>query len=139
MTKRELMKVRFSQPEDSQKVLSTPPSLTSHNTKWRDIFVEYHCQPGCDTGEYISLTSHIGVNGRQELPDSQERWLDGHFQKENLRYGDIIIVPAGVPHRSVWHGKAEFTMLSFEPTWLERTAQELIACDHLELIKKSRV
>ncbi|NET48475.1 MAG: AraC family transcriptional regulator [Merismopedia sp. SIO2A8] len=127
-------KYRCDRPEDFQELLSSSPVTSSHKAGWQDISLEYHQQSGCDTGEYVSSLSHIAVNGQQELPDTQERWLDGHFQKETLRYGDIVIVPAGVSHRTAWQGDAEFVLVSFEPAWLQKCGLELVDYEHMQLI-----
>ncbi len=132
----DILTVDFSQRGNSQKIFPRPALLSSHGTPWRDIYLEYHEQPGCDTGELVAPAHYIALNVL-ETPKPVDRWLDGCFQRENLCFGDFVIVPAGATHHCLWQHEEKFINLSFEPTWLEQVSLELTDCERLQLIPKA--
>ncbi len=125
--------VDFRQSGDSSQVFEESPLLTSHGTSWTDIVLEYHDQPGLDTGEIVAPIHQIGLCC-PSISNPAERWLDGKFQTENLDFGDIVIVPAGAVHRSQWKHRASFFVLGFEPSWFEQLGQDWPGCQHSQLI-----
>ena len=137
MLKQKIAEIDFTQKGDSDRIFENAPVISSHETNWTDITLEYHRSPGAtDTGEYTSPIHTIGII-LANTSQSQERWLDGHFQQELVQKGDTVIVPAGVIHRSCWRDLANFIVLSFEQALLERVGRDLVNTDTIQLIPKA--
>ncbi|MEO0377961.1 MAG: AraC family transcriptional regulator [Cyanobacteria bacterium P01_A01_bin.17] len=132
----DILTVDYSKRQDSQKIFTRPATLSSHDDFWTDIFLEYHNQPGCDTGKWVAPVHRIAIN-IPDCPHRVERWLDGRFQAETVSFGDVAILPAGVTHRTRWRNKAKFLILSLEPSWLQQIGEEVMECDRIQLLPKA--
>ncbi len=137
MLKQKIAEIDFTQKGDSDRIFENAPVISSHETNWTDITLEYHRSPGdIDTGEYISPIHNIGI----VLPDSTnpgERWLDKRFQREIVTSGETIIIPARTIHRTIWQNPAKFVVLAFEQALLEKVGQDLVNTDLIQLIPQA--
>ena len=125
--------VNFSQKNTSRGVFPLPAILSSCETAWENVLLEYHEQPKWDTGELVSPTHQILMC----LPDSPvpvERWLNDQFHAEITCAGNVLIVPAKSSLRIRRHHYAKFMIMSFEPNWLKRINQEFANGDSIQLL-----
>lgn len=136
MSKHHILTVDYSNHLDSQKIFNQSAVLSSHDTSWKDVFLEYHSQPGCDTGEWVAPLHRIAIN-LPDHPHRVERWCDGSYQVETVSFGDVAILPAGVTQRTRWFNDAKFILVSIDPVWLRQMGQEVMECDNLQLIPKN--
>lgn len=108
------------------------PLLSSEKLGWEAIHIHYHRQPAWDMPEHCP-TQHVIAVQHQER--KLERMLDGRKQSEWLTEGDILIIPANVPHRTISSGgEADFTLLYLEPKHISAIAHEFVDSDRVELI-----
>lgn len=123
--------VNFAIEGASACIFAHPATLSSHHANWTDIYLEYHQQPGQDTGEFSSPFPYISTS----LTDSNpaERWLDGHLYRQLVASGDTIVIPSESVHRCQWQKESLFIILSFEPVFLEQVEQELVNVDRIQL------
>lgn len=136
MSESQVQMVDYSNPLDSQKIFTHSAVLSSHNASWQDIFLEYHSQPGCDTGEWVAPLHRIAIN-LPDYPHRVERWCDGSYQVETVSFGDVAILPAGVTQRTQWCDEAKFLILSLDPAWFQQIGQDVLERDHIQLIPKA--
>ncbi len=139
MTNDEVLVVDGTKREDSAKVLPHTPLLTSQKAEWNDVFLEHYCHPAHETPEFRS-TRHIisvsGINSRIE----QEIRLEGRFTKFSYGSGEIIeLVPAYSSYWVAWDRKAEFSVLSLCPRFLEQVVYESVNGERIELIPQFAV
>lgn len=114
--------VNLSAPEKSiLKILPRPPVLSSHHLNWDGIYLQHHQQPACETPETCGPQHVIHVSHRSV---STERMMDGRRQREDVTKGDIVIVPANIPHKVNIHDDEEFTLLFLDPAHIAKTIYE---------------
>ena len=124
-------KVNFSMEGASARIFARPAILSSHHANWTDIYLEYHQQPGQDTGEFSSPFPYISTSLTDSTP--AERWLNGQFYQQLVSSGDTIVIPSEAVHRCQWQKESLFIILSFEPLFLEQVEQELVNVDRIQL------
>ncbi|MDJ0536360.1 MAG: AraC family transcriptional regulator [Xenococcaceae cyanobacterium MO_207.B15] len=110
-----------------------PKSAILSSSGWDSIHLELHQQPKFECLKH-QHTMHVIAYGFSKSPG--ERWLDGKVQTERRNQGDVAIIPAGIVHRCNWNTSAEFGILAIEPVLLQQVGQDLVNCDHLELIPR---
>lgn len=132
MPEARLLTVDFSEPAAMLRILPRLPLLTSDSLGWNGIHVQYHQQPACEMPEHSHTQHVILVNhaGRR----AQSCVLEGQLRHEQRFNGDIVILPAFVPHQVGWQGEGDFTMLMLEPTHLAQTAHKSVDDERVELI-----
>ncbi len=125
--------VDFTQENEVLQIMPRPPILSSHDLQWDGIYVQHHHQPAWETPEY-SHTRHMLLVHTSERVVRAERVLDGRRQREQLSWGNIVIIPATVQHQANWNRENTFTLLFLEPAHLAHIAHESINLDRVELV-----
>lgn len=125
--------VDFTQADELLQILPNPPLLSSQSLQWNGIYVQQHHQPAWETPEYSHIRHMLLVHTSQQAVRA-ERVLDGQRQTEQLRDGNIVIVPATAQHQANWNQENTFTLLFLEPAHLAQVAYESINLDRVELI-----
>jgi AraC family transcriptional regulator len=126
------LSIDFRQEGASDQLFSHPPLLTSHYYGWNGIHVEHHLQPNHDTPEH-QLTTHC-IPVLLGSPILNERWFGSRFHREFMPRGSFAVIPAGESHRSISGDAAEFLILSIEPEFVDRVAQDWHTEKPLQLI-----
>ncbi|WP_414584052.1 helix-turn-helix domain-containing protein [Scytonema sp. PCC 10023] len=129
--------VDFTKEGAALQVFPRPPVLTSYQSKWNGIYVEYHQQPAWENREFCTTQHVIAIHQfanslRHRI--KMERVLDGRKQNEQLGYGEIVITPAHVATRGRWDREIDCIALMLEPTHIARIAHESVDGDRVELI-----
>jgi AraC family transcriptional regulator len=108
------LQLDWSRQHPAPEILPNPPLLTSHLLRWRGIEVQQHRQPAWDSAE-VCFKQHVISIHNFPKPARSERRFAGQKQSERLGRGDVVIMPAGVPHADTWDEPGEFTLLIVEP------------------------
>ncbi|NEQ55058.1 MAG: helix-turn-helix transcriptional regulator [Leptolyngbya sp. SIO3F4] len=125
--------VDFREKNASLNVFPRPAVLSSYETSWKGVSLEYHEQPKYDTGELV-LQTHQILMCLQNSPIPMERWLNDQFQAEITCTGNVLIAPAKSSLRIRQHHHAKFMIMSFEPGWLKRISQEFTDGESVDLL-----
>jgi AraC family transcriptional regulator len=125
--------VDFTQTNEVLQILPQPPLRSSQNLQWDGLYVQQHHQPAWETPEYSHIRHMLLIHTSQRAVQA-ERVLDGHRQTEQLRDGNMVVVPATVQHQANWSEENTFTLLFLEPAHLTQVAHESIDLDRVELI-----
>jgi AraC family transcriptional regulator len=113
--------VDWLRQQPAPEVLPNAAVHTSRSLHWRGIEVQRHRQPAWKSPEVCFKQHVISIHDFRE-PAKSERSFAGKKKAEMLGCGDVVIMPAGVPHADVWDKPGEFTLLIIEP---ERMAEAL--------------
>lgn len=133
MLKEKTLAVDFKHKEALSPVLPRPPLLSSHTSGWTGIHVQHHQQPTWETPEHCH-TQHVIIINHAEHPDQIERLLGERQQVEQFCKGEIVIIPAGVRHKSISKGESDSTALILEPDSIAHIAYEAIDGEGMELV-----
>ncbi len=134
--------IDYREANAANSLLPKPSVLSSSG--WSHLHLEVFQQPEFEIAEHHH-TMHVIACGLPDLSEaleeenqlaSGERWLDGKWEQERRKVGDIAIVPAGVSHRCNWNRSTQFMVLAFEPTLLHQVGQDIVNSDRIGLIPR---
>ena len=132
MPKERLLHLDLSRKETMSGVRPNPSLLSSYEAGWQNITLEHFRNKPWEFPEHYS-DRHIIVVPLQDLLGSERR-LDDRQRADNLRVGEIVLVPAGVNHSIVTRQPSDGLLLSLDPQIIAGSAYEAIDSDRVELI-----
>lgn len=111
------------------------PLLTSKNMDWDGVYLAYdrYNSPG-KTQTIVTPYPSILIFTETSQPVISRRNLAGKIQQENIKVGDVVIIPAGVSHQVEWETPGSWIMLSIETKIFNRTLYETVDPDNQEII-----
>ncbi|MBE9190472.1 helix-turn-helix transcriptional regulator [Gloeocapsopsis crepidinum LEGE 06123] len=114
--------------------LPRSPIISSHYAGWNGISLEYHRQPAHEMPEYCIPyhTLSIGLGYR-----AKEFKVNGRVHKDFVA-GNVGICPANQSLSTQAYGKAEFILLTVDPTKFAQTAYEAVNTEKLEIVSQIR-
>lgn len=123
--------LNFVEEEAALKILPSPV-FSSHKKDCPDLSLKHFQTSPWEIGEHShphhELIIHLNPGTKVE------RKIDKRFQHEHINDGDIVLIPAGVPHQSLWDSKNEFIVISLTPELIFSCAWESVNLDSVELI-----
>ena len=125
--------INFSEQDSTLQLMPYEALLSSHQSNWKNIYLEYHCQPAWETPKNVFMQHTIVMHNAQYMAKA-ERMLDGQRQIEQVGCGNVAIIPANIEHQVFWDRKADFTLLSLEPAHIAYIANESFDIERTELI-----
>jgi AraC family transcriptional regulator len=125
--------LNYSQKNSSLQIFSDTPIISSWEAGWNNINLEYHQHSAHEVPECKPIQNII-VIFNNSYTRVFERQLDGRFQTEYVKKGDIVISPANVLHKASWHENIEFILIIIEPALIARTASEFNHSSNIEII-----
>lgn len=123
----------YSKKDSSLQIFSSTPIISSWEAGWNNINLEYHQHSAHEIPECRPI-QHIIFIFNNTYTKVFDRQLDGHFQTEHVKKGDIVISPANVPHKVLWRSKIEFIMIIFEPAFIADTAFEFNHSSNIKIL-----
>jgi AraC family transcriptional regulator len=123
--------------ESLTQILPHPPLLTSANAHWNHIFLAYYQHPGVEISEH-TMQQHVLEVMEPNSGSHHERRMGGKRLSYRIGGGEACFCPAHTSHWATWDETMCFTILVFQPQFLEKVADE-INCDRLEFIPKWQV
>ncbi len=108
------------------------PLTLSENVNWDGISLEHHRQPTLEVPEHHNVKHTIGIYLNPH-PQQLELNLAGNLRCANCQLGDIIVMPANIPHSIAWENEYEFMLLCIEPTLFTQSLNELVDSNFVEL------
>lgn len=124
--------VDFSQETATAQMIPRRNLLSSRQAGWQGIYLEYHNSPSHETPEHYP-TQHVVAIQTQGVVEA-ERKLGDRLQQEQIRAGDVCIVPAYTRHQIRSQGEQGLILLSLEPSLIAQVAPEFIDRDRIELL-----
>lgn len=128
-----LLNLDFSQEEALTQVFPQFPVLTSKAAGWSGIYLAYDYQLPGATREASGLQHGIGIFVDIPRPIKAERKIGEVFRLEQVKQGDIVIVPAGTTNQTQWYDSGGVIMLGFEPAIFSRAIYELVEPEKVEI------
>ncbi len=132
MASDKLIAVNFSQEAATSQVISNSNRLSSHQAGWDGMYLEYHDSPSHETPEHYPIQHVIAIQTKGVV--EAERKLGDRFEQEEIRVGDVCVVPAYTRHWIHSKGEQGLIIVSLEPSFLSRTIPEYINSDDIELL-----
>jgi AraC family transcriptional regulator len=131
---REPLIVDMSKPQESAKILTHAPVLSSQQIGWKGLLFQEFNHPSHEIPEYV-MPHHMIIVGRPQAL-YQENRIDGQLYHRDWQTADssILIVPADLTNSTVWTGDAEFSILTLCPKFVREVAYESIDPDRVEPI-----
>lgn len=123
----------IAEVEDLHPLFQRSPLLSTAETGWRHLFMEYRHEPASQMPEVIGMMhglimfTHEGVIGANRI-------LDGRRRHDQVAGGDILITPAGIGHESQWDRDGDFILLCLDPHYFAHNALETVDPDHARIL-----
>ena len=119
--------------DDILRIFPRTSLFSSKDLDWDGVHFGYYCLPPYSIPENFSKQHLILIHPQIPQEIKLEQKFDGRFEQSQIRDGDIIIVPANMPHQASWNREHSYIAISLEPTKLANTASltefvELIPC-----------
>ena len=127
---RSAIAIDFTQNSDVAKVLPSVPLLSSQSHQRHGIHLGYYHHPASEIPEVISNQHLILVHLKN--PTQAEQKIGTQVKRDQFQVGDIVIIPADIPHRAKWNAENQYLLLSIDPdVWADavqpgRNSLELI-------------
>ena len=129
----------LTKAEALNQILPVPPQLTSQGANWSNLMLaHYHQHPGCESPE-SSFQQHALEIMDINSCSLHERRIGKTHLSYGLQGGETCFCPAYTKHWTTWERATSFTVIVFEPTFFERTSQEIWEKDCVEFIPKWQI
>lgn len=126
--------VDFTKARDVLQILPNGTLLTSRGVQWDGIHLEYYRHPPYEIPENSPKQHLILINTKIPPSTHYEQALDGRACSDELRQGEVIVIPANVLHWACWNAEHDYITLSLDPEVFNRYAAQLIEADAIELV-----
>lgn len=127
-----VLAIDHSQNEATVEVLPDTNLLFSSKTALAGMYLENHHSSPHETPEHYPV-QHVVALQTKGIVRSQRK-LDGQFKDEYIVAGDICVVPAYTRHWVHSQSEQEFILLSLDPAFINRVAQESSDRDRIEIV-----
>lgn len=121
--------------EDMLQIYPCTSLLSSNDLNWDGIHLGYYCLPPYSVPENSSQQHLIIIHPQIPSKMQLEQRFEGRLKTGYVQNGDVIVVPANVPHQASWDKGHSYIVLSLEPEKLTRSASlsdlnavELLPC-----------
>jgi AraC family transcriptional regulator len=139
MTKEKPITINAASNKSVLKILPKPPVLSSQALSWKGVQLACHQHAHAfETPEHCFPQHFITIH-RNQSPVIKERVIDGHFQSDRFRDGDICLTPATTPVSVRLHDACEIMHLYLEPALMAQLMVEVADVDGLELIPQFKL
>jgi len=119
----------------SLQVLPNLPWLSDGAFGERAIQIQLHRQPAWNCPEHTFQQHVVSIHHFRERARSV-RSFAGRRQNEWLGEGDVVIMPANVPHTDSWDKPGEFTLLILDPASVARIAEDSVDPSRIEILPR---
>ncbi|MEA5573036.1 AraC family transcriptional regulator [Calothrix sp. UHCC 0171] len=121
--------------EDSNRLLSHLPTLSSQSAGWNHIFLAHYQTSAHECPEHYYSHHLLWLNlNYQDCSLQLKSRLGGKFGKYEISRGSIGIVPANIQNWMAWNQNAEFLILALCPEFVKQVFHELMDDSNMELI-----
>ena len=123
--------VDFSRETATSSII-LPPNLSSHQADWTGIYLQYHDCLSHETPEHYP-TQHVIAIQTEGIVEA-ERKLGDRTRKEQIRVGDVCLVPAHTRHWIHAEGKHGLILLGIEPGSIAEIFPDNLDTKNIELL-----
>lgn len=139
MTRAKPVTVNAARDESILKILPRLPVLSSQTASWNGIQLAHHQHLAAfETPEHCFPQHFITIH-LNHASVVKERVLNGHFQCDRFRDGDICLTPTTAPVSVRLHDSCETIHLYLEPALMTRLTAEVVDVDGLELVPQFKL
>lgn len=110
---------------------ATPPVLSSQVIQWQGFTLNYFDHPPAAIEEYVPSQHLLRI---MDTGAVYHEWkASGSGGAAPLNQGEMIFCPAEVPARILWNHQAQFTLLQFDPTFIQQLIDETDGLERADL------
>ncbi|MFG6099097.1 AraC family transcriptional regulator [Leptolyngbyaceae cyanobacterium CCMR0082] len=124
--------IDFTRDSEILQVFPSGSLLSSQPKQWHGVNLSYYQHRPHELPETVSNQHLVLVH--LETPTWAEQRLDTQFQEDHFQVGDILIIPAQMPHYACWDTEHRYLILSLEPTAFLSAVQLTGSWDSAELV-----
>ena len=124
--------IDFTRESEISQVFPSGSLLSSQPGQWNGVHLSYYQHRPHELPKTVSNQHLVLVH--LEVPTWAEQRLDDQFQENQFRIGDILIVPAKMPHYARWDTAHRYLILSLDPAAFLTAVQSTESCDNAELV-----
>ncbi|ESA37411.1 transcriptional family [Leptolyngbya sp. Heron Island J] len=124
--------IDFTKDSEILQVFPSGSLLSSKPGQWNGVHLGYYRHRPHELSETVSNQHLVLVH--LETPTWAEQGLDAQFRENQFQVGDILIVPAQMPHYARWDTEHRYLILSLDPTAFLNAVQSTGSWDRAELV-----
>ncbi|MGD1950065.1 MAG: helix-turn-helix transcriptional regulator [Leptolyngbyaceae cyanobacterium] len=124
--------IDFTRDSEISQVFPSGALLSSQPGQWNGVHLGYYQHRPHELPETVSNRHLVLVH--LEIPTWAGQRLDAQFQENQFQVGDILIVPAQMPHYARWDTEHRYLNLSLAPTAFISAVQATGSLDKAELL-----
>ena len=132
----ESLRVNFVKEKEAayRRIYQRSPIFSSHAVGWDSLGIAYDWYPVEKIPKVISQQHAIGIFTDVPSPAITERYIDGHFKREQVVRGSCVIIPANMSQYAEWNQASGAVTISIDPTVFAQTIHEVVDPDTIELL-----
>lgn len=139
MTIKKVLTINSASDASILKIIPSLPTISSQKASWNGIQLGYfQHSTAFETAEHC-FPQHCITIHLNHATVVKERMLNGHFQCNNFRDGDICLTPATAPVSVRLYDSCQVIHMYIEPTLMTRIMAEVGDADRLEVVPQFKL
>lgn len=134
MSEKQPMTVNFATGDEIQKLLRNEPLISSHHAKWNGVYFEYRQNAPDEVPEHSPKQHLLIINTQVDGYTQYEQKIGDRLQRNHLRAGDVVIIPANVGNSARWYTRHCYVLLSIDTVIFRNSALELTDSGQVDLM-----
>ncbi|ESA38731.1 transcriptional family [Leptolyngbya sp. Heron Island J] len=118
--------VNFAKENENRRILQNQSLISSNYTEWNGVYCEYRKSVPGEVPQHFSQQHLIIINTEVDGETQYEQRLGDQVKYEQLREGDVIIVPANVENGARWYAEHCYILLSIDANLFQSSALRLM-------------
>ena len=132
MSKHQSAAIDLTRVESRARFLPNPSVISSHKAGWENICLEYYQQPPFESPEHYTQDYAVVIHLQNQL--RLQRRLGGCQKVENIKPGDVAVIPPHVVHWAATAQKSEFLVLILDSNLISASACKLMRGNNVKVI-----
>jgi AraC family transcriptional regulator len=123
--------IDLTKVESRARFLPNAPIISSHKAGWENICLEYYQQPPFESPQHYTRNYGLIIHLQNQ---SLHRKIDECEQVENIKPGDVAVIPPHVVHWAATAKKSEFLVILLDSNLISTSGCELLHKDNVKII-----
>lgn len=125
MHEHQSVSINFTKKDEVQKILQNEPLISSNHAIWNGVYFEYRKSAPDEVPQHSSQQHLIIINTQVNEQTQYEQQLGDHIRHDQMKEGDVIIIPANVENGARWYTEHCYVLLIIDTSLFRNSALTL--------------